>query len=72
MAIIVMVKWYKLLYYKEILSIYWMTLIDDLYLQLLGKNLRIFLLVDLREFFFRFGVGGRKKAWARSFLLVDR
>ena len=25
--IFVMLKWYKLLYYKEILSIYWMTLV---------------------------------------------
>ena len=27
MVIFVMLKWYKLLYYKEILSIYWMTLV---------------------------------------------
>ena len=27
-VIFVMLKWYKLLYYKEILSIYWMTRVD--------------------------------------------
>ena len=29
MVIFVILKWYKLLYYKEILSIYWMTLVSD-------------------------------------------
>ena len=28
MVIFVILKWYKLLYYKKILSIYWMTLVE--------------------------------------------
>ena len=31
MVIFVILKWYKFLYYKEILSIYWMALVQPFY-----------------------------------------